>query len=518
MVEKMNASVLPALTPYVLIMGAFTLVFFKVFKVNSLITRFYVSLYLVFSFIASLLIYNLVENQGVVYYTIGGFQPPIGITYVVDGFSGLIGLVISGLALFLYLLFSIFPRGVDEYYLALYLGLVAGLLGVIYTGDLFNMFVMLEVALISSYGLIALGSHKESYKAVFDYIMIAGVGGILFFLGVGLIYFAAGTVNIGQLGLIQLGIDTGYRGLVENPGRYLPILAIILFWSLAIDEALAPLHFWLPPAYSSINPVTASLLAGVAEGVSYYALARIIYTVLGGLTPVLEYSLRILGILTILVGGLGAVYSKRILYTIAYTVVMDSGYIAIALSLGPSGLGIALLYIIAHAIVKPLLFLTAGWIRETHGTDKLDSATGSLRASRILQLSMVIGAITIAGIPPTIFFTAKLQVYMGLLEAISRDYTIPVALVVAFIGSAMGLVAFLKILNYTVFEASGIKQDIHVPGLLKIYLLVLSIVIVLLGLIYGFVLDPLISSTARSLIDERSVYLEVVRRILWIGD
>jgi len=79
MVEKMNASVLPALTPYVLIMGAFTLVFFKVFKVNSLITRFYVSLYLVFSFIASLLIYNLVENQGVVYYTIGGFQPPIGI-------------------------------------------------------------------------------------------------------------------------------------------------------------------------------------------------------------------------------------------------------------------------------------------------------------------------------------------------------------------------------------------------------------------------------------------------------
>jgi len=174
--------------------------------------------------------------------------------------------IVTGLALFLYPLIPVFHSGADEYYLALYIGLVAGFTGVLYTGDLFNMFVMMEVALLSTYGLVALGGSKQSYKSAFDYAMVAGVGGLVFFMGAVLIYFATGTLNLGHMGLVMQGVATCFKGVSPTPTNALRVLVLFLFWGLVVDEALAPLHFWLPPAYSSAGPVAASLLAGASEG------------------------------------------------------------------------------------------------------------------------------------------------------------------------------------------------------------------------------------------------------------
>ncbi|MCC6033422.1 MAG: hydantoin racemase [Desulfurococcaceae archaeon] len=511
-----HSSLLPALTPYMLIFGAFTLVFFKVAKARIIFARVYALVYLVLSFALSVSTYFTVRSSGIVYYELGGFPPPIGITYVVDEFSAFLGVIVTGLALFLYPLIPVFHSGADEYYLALYIGLVAGFTGVLYTGDLFNMFVMMEVALLSTYGLVALGGSKQSYKSAFDYAMVAGVGGLVFFMGAVLIYFATGTLNLGHMGLVMQGVATCFKGVSPTPTNALRVLVLFLFWGLVVDEALAPLHFWLPPAYSSAGPVAASLLAGASEGVAYYALARIVYTVLGGLNPILEYSLRILGIASIIVGGVGALYSKSLTRTISYTVVMDSGYVAIALSLGPTGLQVALIYVLAHLVVKPLLFLTAGWVKGAYGTDSLDKIEGSFRASKALQASLIIGALAVTGLPPTIFFIAKLGVYVNLFNALSMDVTIPLALFTSLAGSLLALAAFLKAVSATVL-APPREAFKPVSTILKAYLLTLTALTILLGVVYGFLINPFISSASNSIVAGRPEYLSVIENILFCG-
>ncbi|WP_448579231.1 complex I subunit 5 family protein [Thermosphaera sp.] len=509
-----SSSILPALTPYLLIFGAFTLLFFKLVKAGRVFSRIYAFAYVFASFIFSLITYSMVKSSGILYYELGGFPPPVGITYVLDEFSALLAVIATGLGLFMYPLIPVLQPESDEYYLALYLGLLAGFTGVLYTGDLFNMFVMMEVMLVSTYGLVALGGFKQSYRSAFDYAMVAGVGGLVFFTGAVLIYFATGTLNIGHMGLINQGFTACNRGLSQNPVEALQILSLLLFWGLVVDEALAPLHFWLPPAYSSTGPVTASLLAGVSEGVAYYALVRIVYTVLNGLNPVLEYSLRILGIASIIVGGLGALYSKSFSRTISYTVVMDSGYVAVALSLGPAGVGVALTYILAHSIVKPLLFLTAGWVKGAYGTDVFDRVEGTLRSSRILQAGLIVGAVAVTGLPPTIFFIAKLGVYVNLFNSLNGDVTIPLALFTSLAGSLLALVAFLKAVSATILAPprEGLKPA---SKTLTTYILILTALTILLGVFYAFLIEPLISSASNSVTAGRVDYLSTIRGILF---
>ncbi|ADG91295.1 NADH dehydrogenase (quinone) [Thermosphaera aggregans DSM 11486] len=507
-------SILPALTPYLLVFGAFTLVFFKLLNAGKVFSRIYAFAYVLTSLVFSVSTYLMVRDSGILYYELGGFPPPIGITYVVDEFSAFLGVIVTGLALLLYpLIFVLQPRS-DEYYLALYLGLLAGFTGVLYTGDLFNMFVMMEVMLVSTYGLVALAGSKQSYKSAFDYAMIAGVGGLLFFAGAVLIYFATGTLSLGHMGLIEQGFNTCFKGLSEKPVEALQILSLLLFWGLVVDEALVPLHFWLPPAYSSAGPVTASLLAGASEGVAYYALARIVYTVLNGLNPILEYSLRILGTASILVGGVGALYSRSLSQTISYTVVMDSGYMAIALSLGPAGLNVALAYILAHSIVKPLLFLIAGWVKGAYGTDLFDKVEGSLRSSKVLQAGLVTGAAAVTGLPPTIFFIAKLGVYVNLFNALNGDLTIPLALFTSLVGSLLALTAFLKAVSALVLSPPGEGWK-PVPTILKAYLVLFTVLTILLGIVYAFTIGPVVSSASNSIVAGRSDYLSTVSGILF---
>jgi formate hydrogenlyase subunit 3/multisubunit Na+/H+ antiporter MnhD subunit len=277
-------------------------VFFKLFNAGKVFSRIYAFAYVLTSLVFSVSTYLMVRDSGILYYELGVSRTDRYHICCrrVFGFSRS---YCHRAAFLLYpLIFVSQPRS-HEYYLALYLGLLAGFTGVLYTGDLFNMFVMMEVTLVSTYGLVALAGSKQSYKSAFDDVMIAGAGGLLFFAGAVLTYFATGTLSLGHMGLIEQGFNTCFKGLSEKSVEALQILSLLLFWGLVVDEALVPPHIWLPPAYSSAGPVAASLLAGDSEGVAYYVLARIVYTVLNGLNPILEYSLRILGTASILVGG-----------------------------------------------------------------------------------------------------------------------------------------------------------------------------------------------------------------------
>lgn len=502
-----------ALTPYLLIAGAFSLVLLKSLGAPRAASRAYAALYLALSFAAAVLVYAGARERGVLAYPLGGFPPPIGILYVVDGLSALLGVLITALFLALYPLLPSFNIKVDEYFLALYLGLEAGMLGIAYTGDIFNMFVMMEVMLISAYGLIAMARNAGAYLATFRYMIVGGAGGLLFFAGAVLIYFAAGSLNIGHLGAMFDGVNAGYAGQAADARAAILLFMSLLFWGLAIDEALAPFHFWLPSAYSSASPVVASLLAGLGEGVAFYALMRIAYTITGHMPAPLGLFLGALGAITILVGGAGMAYTRKLTEMVAYSVVLDAGYMAIALSLGPAGVPVAISYIIAHMIVKPLLFLTAGWARDSAGSDSLDALRGALRGSRALQAGFLVGASAVIGIPPTVLFVAKLQAYVAALGRVGESPLYVGALAAMVIGSALALASFLKAISVVILSPpAGAPR--RAPRSLEIYVIALAALVIALGLLYPLLLEGLVRGASDALISGRDAYIGRVLQMI----
>lgn len=509
----MQLELFTALTPYLLIAGAFSLVLLKSMGFPKAASRAYASLYLAMALAASVLIYMGTGDRGVLAYPLGGFPPPIGILYAVDRLSALLGVLISALFLAMYPLLSLFNIKIDEYLLALYLGLEAGMLGIVYTGDIFNMFVMMEVMLISSYGLIALARNVNAYLATFRYMIVGGAGGLLFFVGAVLIYFSAGSLNIGHLGAIFDGVSAGYAGQAANARSAILLFMALLFWGLAIDEALAPFHFWLPSAYSSANPVVASLLAGLGEGVAFYALMRLAYTIAGDMPAPIALFLGALGAITILVGGIGMAYTRRLAEMVAYSVVLDVGYMAIALSLGPAGVPVVISYIIAHMIVKPLLFLSAGWARESAGSDSLERLRGALRGSRALQAGFITGASAVVGIPPTILFVAKLQAYVAALGQVGESPIYAGALVAMFIGSALALASFLKAISVIILSPPA-ERPRRAPRALEIYVVALTALVIALGLLYPSLLEGLIRGASDALVSGRDAYIGKVLQMI----
>lgn len=512
----MEIELLTALTPYLLVTGAFITVLLKVSRFPQFFVRVFVFVLLGGSTAMTLLIHLKTIAGKVLIYMIGGFPPPIGISYVCDALSSTLAVLVSLLFLVLYPLLFVFRTSADEYFLALYLGLESGLLGILYTGDIFNMFVMMELMLVAAYGLIALSRRIDAYISVFRYMMVAGVGGVVFFTGAVLTYFATGTLNIGHLAAILEGVDTGYAGYSANSVTSFLMLSTLFFWGLMIDEALAPFHFWLPEAYSASHPVVASLLAGASEGVAYYALIRIFYTVVGGFPPTITYALKIFGTLTVLVGGVGMIYSRRLGVVVSYSVILDTGYIALALSLGASGVSVALLYIVGHMIVKPLLFTLAGWAREEVGSDDLEDLAGVFRTSRFFQVGLLAGAMSVVGIPPTILFIAKLQLYVNLLNTPALSILDVVALLAMLAGTGLSLASFIKVISTTVLSPQVSESSKPHPVLVA-YVLVLAGLSVLLGVLYTLLLQYLIEPASSSLLSGRSLYIDRVLQVLFRG-
>jgi len=503
-----SVAMLPALVVYLLIGGAFTAVLLKALKVRASIVGIYGFLYLVFTLASSIIVY-IHARRDVLIYTLGGYTPLIGIAYEVDLFSASMGLIVSLLALAMYPLLHLLDSVLNEYTVALYLGLVAGLLGVVYTGDVFNSFVMLEVLTISMLGLLASSRSLRAYKATLRYGLLAFVTGLVYFLAATLLYFAVGALNMGYIASWNI-----LPGTIMGKALYgtIQLDAVILFplilmtWSILAEEALAPLHFWLPDAYSSAPPSVSGLLAGVGEAVGYYLLLRLYYTLYSSIPGPVALSLRVLGVITMLIGGFGLVYSNRLLKIISYTVILDTGYIAVAVSLGPEGVPTALSYVVAHAVVKPLLFITSGWAVHARGSDSLDDLKGVFRSSRLMQLGFVTGAIAVIGIPPTILFSAKLSLYTGLLGALSSDPTIILSLITALLGSGLALAGFIKAVSSTILSYNG-AGEAKPAASVKAYVVVFTILVLALGLLYQPLMEAFINPASSSLVDGRVNYV-----------
>ncbi len=412
-----------------------------------------------------------------------GGKGVLGIEMVCDGFTRLMLLTIN-LVAFVAILFAVgYMRRFTEVWLfqALFLLMTGAMNGVVLAGDLFNLFVFLEIAAIASYALVGFGCEAEELEAAFKYLVLGTVGSAFILLGVAILYSLTGHLNMAAV----------HELLPQVQGPAVLLAAAALLGGLALKAAMVPFHAWLPDAHPSAPAPISAMLSGVlikASGV--YALARIVFNVL---TPGTEYAtvLMALGAASMVIGGLLAVGQWDFKRLLAYSSISQAGYIVLALGVGAKvaltggDKGIAslcifggLFHLFNHAAHKGLLFLTSGSIEQATGTRLLKEMGGLTRRMPVTSFCCRTGALSIAGVPPFSGFFSKLIIIVAL--ALARYYVL-CALAVGV--AVLTLVMYVKVQRYALEgEPSGRAQTaVEAPAPMYLAMLVLALVCIFAG-------------------------------------
>jgi multicomponent Na+:H+ antiporter subunit D len=408
------------------------------------------------SFLISLsLLFSVLQN-GPISYRLGGWAPPWGIEYRIDYFSGFM-LVIVALVVFVTCVYAgksilgsgsltrqvIGDEGAIQIF-TLYLLLSAGLFGIIVTGDMFNLYVFLEVASLSAYALVGIGYKKRSIVAGFNYLILGSIGACLYLLSVGYLYIMTGTLNMA---------DLAQRLPAIYESKVILVAFALLMVGLFIKMALFPLHAWLPDAHGLAPSVVSAILSGCVIEVAAYAMIRSMFTVF---TPAFVFEvLPIAGVLSVvamvamIAGSTMALAQTDIKRMLACSSVGQMGYIILGVSIANhTGLTGALVHLFSHAIIKASLFLSVGSvIYQTH-IYEISDLEGQGRRMPITFAVFTIGALGMVGVPLTTGFVTEWKLAVGALEA-GKGFMVPVLLLSAllnaiYFGRVLEIVWFKK--------------------------------------------------------------------------
>ena len=396
----------------------------------------------------------------------GGWKPPVGINLYFGHFAALFVLIVAAVS-FLMAVFSLEAIKVEpiDKYAMLFLLLMLGATGMIATGDIFNLFVFMEITAISAYALTAYNKTGEAAEASMKYIVLGGIGSSFFLIGVALIYGSLGTLNMAQIAQLAATMDP----TVAQVG-----LALIIF-GLAVEAEIFPLNAWAPDAYQAApHPITAMFSAFVVKA-GLYAMARLLYLMqdVGSWNSVLRL-LVILATLTVIVAELAALRQRNVKRMIAYSSIAQIGLIALAFALGtPSGVDAGVFHMVNHAIVKAMLFLAVGYVAMTLGGAEIENFRGLGRRMPLMAFAISVGAIATVGIPLFNIFWSKVRIILATLNV---GYTWAAILVLA--ASVVEAVYYFRLLHVIWFEGDGerINENLAI-GLMVLFLAALVVVI-----------------------------------------
>ncbi len=410
------------------------------------------------TFVCSLDILATVLRGDNIHYSLGGWPPPWGIEIVIDHLNAYMLPFVSGIALLvgIYSRRSLLKEIPDRFvhFYCLYLLLTTGLLGMLVTGDMFNLFVFLEISSITAYALIAIGEDGAPLAA-FNYVILGTIGASLYLLGVGYLYIMTGTLNMADL-----------RGLL--PELYgSPVIRIAFAFitvGLGIKIALFPLHTWLPDAYTYAPSAVSAFIAPLMTKVAAYALIRTMFTVFEPrfsfeLLPVGTILSVVAGI-AIIVGSVMAIAQRDLKRMLAYSSVSQIGYIFLGIALG-NRLAIigAYLHILNHALMKGCLFMVSGSLMFRHGMRDIFRLRGVHRTMPWTMAAFVIAALSMIGIPPTAGFFSKWYLLLGTIEANQWGLT-----VVILASSLLNAVYFFRVIEKAYLEPSHVGENEHLAG------------------------------------------------------
>lgn len=408
----------------------------------------------------------------VLVYKIGGHIPPFGICMVLDGLS-IFMLVTVNLVAFFIAVYSL--SYMEQYtdktkFFTLFFLMLTGMNGLIVTGDLFNLFVFLEIASIASYALVAFGTEAEELEASFKYAIMGSVASSFIFLGIAFLYGFTSTLNMADMA----------RVLMTKPGGpILSFVAVLFFMGFGLKAALVPFHAWLPDAHPSAPASISAMLSGVLiKTLGVYALARIFFNIFG-ITVVYSSVLMFLGALSLLVAVILALSQWDLKRLLAYHSISQIGYIVLGIGLGtPLGIMGGLFHLFNHSVFKSLLFLNSGAIDYAAHTRNLQEMSGLRAKMPVTANTSFIASMSIAGIPPFNGFFSKLMIILACLEKGHIGYALS-----AVIGSILTLASFMKVQKFAFLGKLNDKyRNIkEVPFAMKFSMISLAAICVLSG-------------------------------------
>jgi len=419
-------------------------------------------------------------------YEIGKWSIPLGINLVLDGLSSLLLLAISVVSAAA-MLFS--ARYMEQYtakakYLSLFLLMVAGMNGVVLSGDIFNLFVFLEIASLASYALVGFGCEHEELEASFKYMVLGSIGSIFVLFAVALVYGNTGTLNMAYISeAIQ------YSGM--NAGLDFALALFIVGFGL--KAALVPFHAWLPDAHPSAPAPISAMLSGILiKTLGIYALARVVFNIFGVSVSV-GWLLIVLGLLSMVAGAFLAIGQWDLKRLMAYSSISQIGYVILGIGLGATliarGDNLAwaslailggLFHLVNHAVYKSLLFLTSGSVEMSTGTRQMRQMGGLAEKLPITRTTCTVASASIVGIPPFSGFWSKLILVIAAIQA--QFYWI--AAIIVFV-SLCTLIMYLKVQRYVFLGElpENLQQAKENKGSMLVAMVFLACLCVLMGLL-----------------------------------
>ena len=341
-------------------------------------------------------------------YTLAGYAPPLGIALRADGFSAVMlvtaALIIPAAGLYARANFAT-PWGEEKRaplaFWTLLQGLQAALSLLFLGGDLFNLYVGLELLTFAAVPLVALDGRPETVAAALRYLLFALFGSVFYLLGVALMYGAYGTLDIALLA----------SRIRAEPAVWLA--AGLMTAGLLAKTALFPLHLWLPPAHANAPAAASAVLSGLVVKGSFFLVVRLWFDVLAPLPTLIPGAvLAALGSAAILFGSALALRQERLKLLVAYSTVAQIGYLFLIFPLGhgpwaADAFSGGIMQALSHAFAKAAMFLSAGLIAESLGHDKIAGLGGAGRAMPVTFLALGLGGLSLMGLPPSGGFAAK---------------------------------------------------------------------------------------------------------------
>jgi multicomponent Na+:H+ antiporter subunit D len=439
------------------------------------------------------LLFRVLEEK-VVLYKLGGWEPPWGIAYRVDHLNALVLTAVSLVALISLVathrnVEREFPGKIGAFY-TLYILFVTGLLGIVVTGDAFNLYVLLEIASLTGYGLIAMGEDRAPLAAL-NYVYMGTIGACLYLLGIGYLYIVTGSLNMADIALI---LPPLYSSKVVLSAF---VICIVGVW---LKMAFFPLHAWLPNAYTFAPSAVSSLVAPLMTKVMVYVMIRLMLSVF---TPDFTFSelglsdsFVWLAVIAIVMGALMALTARDLKRMLTYIIVAEMGYMVGGAWLGNrAAMTGAILHIVNDALMTLCVFLVVCNIVYKVGGYAFDDLKGLVRRMPFTMGAFVVGALSIIGVPPTCGFFSKWYLLSGAFQA--GHYGFMAALL---FSSLVNVVLFFRIIEIGYYEPMAREHGDHdrsghiaeAPLTMVVPLLIVAAGLVAVGIYTGDIVSHII--------------------------
>ncbi|KTG09942.1 cation:proton antiporter [Haloprofundus marisrubri] len=382
-------------------------------------------------------------------YAVGGFQPPFGIELVVDGLNAAVVVLVAAVALGI----LAYARRAGPHSAAFYTGyllLVAGLSGMSVTGDMFNLYVFLEITGLAAYALVATGDDGRSAVGALKYLLVGTVGASLFLVGIGYAFVATGTLNMADLAEKLAGVGYGST-LVRASFAF-------VVTGLAVKTALYPLHTWQPEAYASAPDSVSALISALVSTVSAYALGRVIFSVytvdfLSSVAFAREFVLVLAGI-SIIAGSVLAVMQTELKRMLAYSSVSQFGLVVAAFAIAnDAAVTGGVVHLVGHAVMKGGLFLAVGAIAARTGARYVGEFDGLAARAPLLSAALATLSLSMVGVPPAVGFVGKWYIALGAIQS----QLWPIAVVI-LLSTLLTLAYFLRIVERMYFRSAAPRE------------------------------------------------------------